>query len=137
MTGTNYAIAVVMGICCFMAVMGAALPWADYGYGSVSGLSGEIDRLGVISLIPALVVTGLFVLTLVTERWHLLVKIGLILFSLIVAFVSIVFVATVLSEDLGVGIGLWMTVWGGIGMVVASIWGSAKWNAAINSDGRP
>lgn len=135
MTGTNYAIAVVMGICCFMVIMGAALPWFDYGFGPVSGISGEINSIGVISLIPAVVVTALFVLALITKRWHLLVKIGLILFSVIVALVGIMFVAVVFVEDVGsdAGIGLWMTMWGGIGMVVASIWGSAKWNSAINN----
>ena len=135
MTGTNYAIAVVMAVCCFMAVMGAALPWADYGFGSVSGLSGEINSFGVLTLVPALVVTALFVLTLITKRWRLPVKIGLILCSVIVVFVSIGAVATILSEELGVGIGLWMTLWGGIGLVAASIWGSVKWNAAINTAG--
>ena len=137
MTGANYAIAVVMGICCFLAVAGAPLPWfaADTGFGtvSVSGLSGEIGSVGAWSMIPALVVTALFVLTLITKRWHLLVKIGLIFFSLIVALVGIVFVSVAVSEDGGVGIGLWMTTWGGVGLVVASIWGSVKWNAAINS----
>ena len=82
-------------------------------------------------MIPALVVTGLFVLTLITKRWHLLVKISLILFSFIVALVGILFVSIALSEDGGIGIGLWMTIWGGIGMVVGSIWGSARWNSAI------
>ncbi len=135
MTGTNYAIAVVMAICCFMAVMGAALPWADYGFGYVSGLSGEINSFGVLTLIPALVVTALFILTLITKRWRLPVKIGLILFSFIVVFVGIGAVATILSEDLGVGIGLWMTLWGGIGLAAASIWGSVKWNAAISAAG--
>ena len=133
MTGTNYAIAVVMAVCCFMAVMGVALPWVDYGFGSVSGLSGEIDSIGAISLIPALVVTALFVLTLITKRWHLLVKIGLILFSIVVVLVGIGSVVAVLQEDLGVGVGLWMTLWGGIGMVAASIWGSARWNGAIDA----
>ena len=135
MTGANYAIAVVMGICCFLGVAGAPLPWfgIDYGLGtvSVSGLSGEINSVGAWSMIPALVVTGLFVLTLITKRWHLLVKIGLILFSLIVALVGIIFVGVVISADGGVGIGLWMTLWGGVGMVVASIWGSIKWNSAM------
>ena len=135
MTGANYAIAVLMGICCFLGVAGAPLPWfaADTGLGtvSVSGLSGEIDSVGAWSMIPALVVTGLFVLTLITKRWHLLVKIGLTLFSFIVALVGILFVSIALSEDGGIGIGLWMTVWGGIGMVVGSIWGSVRWNSAI------
>ena len=80
MTGANYGIAVVMGICCFLAVAGAPLPWfaADTGFGtvSVSGLSGEIDSVGSWSMIPALVVTGLFVLTLITKRWHLAVDGG-------------------------------------------------------------
>lgn len=135
MTGANYAIAVVMGICCFLAVAGAPLPWiaTDTGFGtvSVSGLSGEIDSVGAWSMIPALIVTALFVLTLITRRWHLLVKITLILFSLIVALVGVVFVSIVVSEDGGVGIGLWMTTWGGVGLVVASIWGSVQWNSAI------
>ena len=139
MTGANYGIAVVMGICCFLAVAGAPLPWfdADTGFGtvSVSGLSGEIDSVGSWSMIPALVVTGLFVLTLITKRWHLLVKIGFIFFSLIVALVGIFFVSVAMSESGGVGIGLWMTTWGGIGLLVASIWGSVKWNAAIRSSG--
>ena len=82
-------------------------------------------------MIPALVVTGLFVLTLIIRRWHVLVKIGLILFSFIVALVGILFVSIAVSEDGGIGIGLWMTVWGGIGMVAGSIWGSVKWNSAI------
>ena len=135
MTGASYAIAVLMGICCFLGVAGAPLPWfaADTGLGtvSISGLSGEIDSVGAWSMIPALVVTGLFVLTLITKRWHLLVKIGLTLFSFIVALVGILFVSIALSEDGGIGIGLWMTVWGGIGMVVVSIWGSVKWNSSI------
>ena len=125
MTGTNYAIAALMAVCCFLAVAGAPLPWfaADTGFGtvSVSGLSGEIDSVGSWSMISALVVTGLFVLTLITKRLHLLVKIGLIFF-----------VSAAMSESGGVGIGLWMTTWGGIGMVAASIWGSVKWNAAIS-----
>ena len=58
-------------------------------------------------------------------------KIALILFSLIVALVGVVFVSIVVSEDGGVGIGLWMTTWGGVGLVVASIWGSVQWNSAI------
>ena len=132
MTGTNYAIAVVMGICCFMVIMGAALPWYDFGYGPVSGLA-ESERRGVISLIPGLVVTALFILTLIAKRWRLLVKIGLILFSVIVALWGILAVAGSLYGDFGPGIGLWMTAWCGIGMVVASIWGSAKWNSAINN----
>ena len=135
MTGANYAIAVVMGICCFLSVAGAPLPWfaVDTGFGtaSVSGLSGEIDSVGAWSMIPALVATALFVLTLITKRWHLLVKIGLIFLSLIVALVGIVFVSVAISEDGGVGIGLWMTTWGGVGLVIASIWGSVKWNSAI------
>ena len=135
MTGANYGIAVVMGICCFLAVAGAPLPWfaADTGFGtvSVSGLSGEIDSVGAWSMIPALAVSALFVLTLITKRWHLLVKIGLIFFSFIVALVGIAFVSIAVSEDGGVGIGLWMTTWGGVGLVVASIWGSVKWNSAI------
>ena len=135
MTGANYAIAVLMGICCFFAVAGAPLPWfaTDTGFGtvSISGLSGEIDSVGAWSMIPASVVTGLFVLTLIIGRWHVLVKIGLILFSFIVALVGILFVSIALSEDGGIGIGLWMTVRGGIGMVVVSIWGSVKWNSAI------
>ena len=114
---------------------GRPLPWfaTDTGFGtvSISGLSGEIDSVGAWSMIPALVVTGLFVLTLITKRWHLLVKIGLTLFSFIVALVGILFVSIALSEDGGIGIGLWMTVWGGIGMVVGSIWGSVRWNSAI------
>ncbi|MDE2813112.1 MAG: hypothetical protein OXM01_08815 [Gemmatimonadota bacterium] len=134
MTGANYAIAVVMGICCFLAVAGAPLPWmvVNTGLGtvSVSGLSGEMDSLGVLTLIPALLVTALFVLTLITKRWHLLVKIGLILSSSIVAVVGIFFVSVVISEA-GIGMGLWMTTWGGVGMVVASIWGSVKWNSSI------
>ena len=135
MTEANYATAVLMGICCFLGVAGAPLPWfaTDTGFGtvSISGLSGEIDSVGAWSMIPALVVTGLFVLTLITKRWHLLVKIGLIFFSLIVAVVGILFVSVAVSEDGGVGIGLWMTVSGGIGMVVVSIWGSVKWNSSI------
>ena len=135
MTGANYAIAVMMGICCFLAVAGAPLPWfaTDTGFGtvSVSGLSGEIDSVGAWSMIPALIVTALFVLTLITKRWRLLVKIALILFSLIVALVGIVFVSVALSADGGVGIGLWMTTWGGVGLVVAAIWGSVQWNSAI------
>ena len=135
MTGANYAIAVVMGICCFLTVAGAPLPWFvnDTGFGtiSVSGLSGEIDSVGAWSMIPALIVTALFVLTLITRRWHVLVKIGLIFFSLIVALVGIVFVSVAVSEDGGVGIGLWMTTWGGVGLVAASIWGSVQWNSAI------
>ena len=59
MTGANYAIAVLMGICCFLAVAGAPLPWfaTDTGFGtvSISGLSGEIDSVGAWSMIPALV----------------------------------------------------------------------------------
>ena len=135
MPGANYAIAVLMGICCFLGVAGAPLPWfaADTGFGtvSVSGLSGEIDSVGAWPMIPALVVTGLFVLTLIIRRWHVLVKIGLILFSFIVALVGILFVSIALSEDGGIGIGLWVPVWGGIGMVLGSIWGSVKWNSAI------
>ena len=135
MTGANYAIAVLMGICCFLGVAGAPLPWfaTDTGFGtvSISGLSGEIDSVGAWSMIPALVVTGLFVPTLITKCWHLLVKIGLTLFSLIVAVVGILFVSVAVWEDGGVGIGLWMTVSGGIGMVVVSIWGSVKWNSSI------
>ena len=135
MTEANYAIAVLMGICCFLGVAGAPLPWfaTDTGFGtvSISGLSGEIDSVGAWSMVPALVVTGLFVLTLITKRWHLLVKIGLIFFNLIVAVVGILFVSVAVSEDGGVGIGLWMTVSGGIGMVVVSIWGSVKWNSSI------
>ena len=134
MTGANYAIAVFMGISCFMVVMGAALPWTDFGYGSVSGISREIDGIGMITLIPGLLVTALFVLTLITKRWHVLVKIVLILLSVIVALLGINFVLGVtFFEDVGVGIGLWMTAWGGMGMVVASIWGSAKWNSAIGN----
>ena len=36
MTGANYAIAVLMGICCFLGVAGAPLPWfaADTGLGT-------------------------------------------------------------------------------------------------------
>ena len=137
MTGTNYAIAAVMAVCCFLALMGAPLPWAvvstGFGNASESGLSGELGSPGAFSLIPALVVTALFVLTLITKRWHLPVKIGLILFSVIVALVGIVFAGVILSADGGVGAGLWMTVLGGIGMLAASILGSAKWNAAISS----
>ena len=114
---------------------GRPLPWfaADTGFGtvSISGLSGEIDSVGAWSMIPALVVTGLFVLTLIIRRWHVLVKTGLILFTFIVALVGILFVSIALSEDGGIGIGLWMTVWGGTGMVVGSIWGSVKWNSSI------
>ena len=137
MTGTNYAIAAMMAISCFLALMGAPLPWlvvnTGFGNAAESGLSGEIGSPGAYSLIPALVVTGLFVLTLITKRWRLLVKIGLILFSVIVALWGILAVAGSLYGDFGPGIGLWMTAWGGIGMVVASIWGSAKWNSAINN----
>lgn len=135
MTGTNYAIAVVMAICCFMVLMGAALPWVDFGFGTVSGLSEDVDGLGTIPLLSGLVVTALFVLTLITKRWYILVKIGLILFSVIVPLVPFWMLIGVVGNDLGVGVGLWMTLWGGIGMVAASIWGSARWNAAINSSG--
>ena len=135
MTGTNYAIAVVMAICCFMVLMGAALPWVNFGFGAVSGLSEDVDGLGTIPLMSGLVVTALFVLTLITKRWYLLVKIGLILFSVIVPLVPFWMLIGVVGNDLGVGVGLWMTLWGGIGMVAASIWGSARWNAAINSSG--
>ena len=137
MTGTNYAIAAVMAVCCFLALMGAPLPWlvvnTGFGNASASGLSGEIGSPGAFSLIPALVVTALFVLTLITKRWHLPVKIGLIFCSVIVALVGIVYAGVMLSAEGGIGAGLWMTVWGGIGMLAASIWGSAKWNSAINS----
>ena len=138
MTGTNYAIATVMAISCFLAVMGAPLPWVTVDViiasASVSGLSGEIGSPGAFSLIPALALTALFVLTLIIKRWHVLVKIGLMILSVVIALVGIVFVSSILSEaGGGVGIGLWMTLWGGVGALVASIWGSAKWNAAINS----
>ena len=137
MTGTNYAIAAVMAVSCFLALMGAPLPWlvvnTGFGNASESGLSGEIGSPGAYSLIPALVVTALFVITLITRRWGLLVKIGLILFSVIVTLVGIVFAGVMLAADGGIGAGLWMTLWGGIGMLAASIWGSAKWNAAISS----
>ena len=114
------------------------MPWvtADTGFGtvSVSGLSGEIKSVGTWSLIPGLIVTALFVLTLIAKRWRLLVKIGLILFSFVVALVGIVFTFALSAEgDGGIGIGLWMTMWGGIGMLAASIWGSVKWNSAINN----
>lgn len=136
MTGTNYAIAIVMAVCCFMAVMGVALPWTDFGLGSVSGLSGDLDGIGTVSLLPALVVTALFVLTLITKRWYLLVKVGFILFSVIVLVVPMWVLVGVVGNGLGVGVGLWMTLWGGIGMVAASIWGSARWNRAIDASRR-
>ncbi len=138
MTGANYAIAIVMGISCFLVVTGAAMPWvtADTGFGTVavSGLSGEIKSVGTWSLIPGLIVAALLVLTLIMKRWHLLVKIALILFSLIVALVGITFTFALAAEgEGGVGMGLWMTMWGGLGMLVASIWGSVKWNSAIDN----
>ncbi len=141
MTGTQSAMAVVMGISCFMVVMGAALPWFEFRSGSVSGIEGP----AVVTLIPALVVAALFFHALITKRWHALVKIGLVVFSIWVAFVGIYVVGHQLLGNAGllemeantefgdIGIGLWMTMWGGVGMVVASIWGRAKRNSAIDN----
>ena len=53
--------------------------------------------------------------------------------AIFVTLVGIVFAGVMLAADGGICAGLWMTLWGGIGMLVASIWGSAKWNAAIGS----
>ena len=132
MTGTQSAMAVVMGISCFMVVMGAALPWFEPRNGDVVR---GIDGPAVVTLIPALVVTALFVHAFITKRWLALVKIGLVPFSIWIAFWGIVSVGALVFKGGGsdVGIGLWMTAWGGVGMVVASIWGKAKWPSAIDN----
>ena len=151
MARTNYAIVAVMTAGCILALTGPALPMMviDTGFGktSVSGYSPgrEDTAFGALvgtSVLFAVVVAALFVLTLITKRWHLLVKIGLILFSAMGTSVGILLAAVLMSgpgeginADTSVGAGLWMTIWGGIGMLAASIWGSVKWNATIGSAG--
>lgn len=118
MTGTQSAMAVVMGISCFMVVMGAALPWFEFRSESVSGIEGP----AMVTLIPGLVVAALFFHALITKRWHALVKIGLVLLSIWVTFVGILVVghqrlgnaglleSEANTEFADIGIGLWMTM---------------------------
>ena len=161
MTRTNYAIAAVMAVGCFLTLLGPALPmlviktvfvsriqtgygqWGSYGKWRFGPF---FEAIIDASMLLTLVVIALFVLTLITKRWHLLVKIGLVLFCTMVTLIQSFFVGTIMSmaRDLdrdvagvagaGVwaGVGVWVFILGGICMLAASIWGSVKWNAAIS-----
>ena len=151
MTRTNYAIVAVMTAGCILALTGPALPMIEYDFGfikkSLSGYSPGREHAGFEdfvggSVLCSGVATALFVLTIFTRRWHLLVKVGLILFSALGTSLGILLALAVMFGppedayyDASVGAGLWMTIWGGIGILAASIWGSVKWNATIGSAG--
>lgn len=131
-------IGLVIGVFAALTAVAAFLPWVS-GAISVNGL-GSSDAStkatdGVLTLIMA-VVAGIFgvVSTLTTKRSPLHLTAGIIalvlgLLVVVIAFIDIADVqdtADKLGAAFEVGIGLWLTLAGGIGLAVAGVAGIVK-----------
>lgn len=114
-------------ICGFICFISAFLPWASVrsGFGEVS-VNG-IERDGIITLIFSLITIGL--LYLGTRRTKKNVtNAGMVVMGFLITIIGVVDGANVSGIDsssyvnIGVGIGLYLTLLGGIGIVVSGIW---------------
>ncbi|WP_146240437.1 hypothetical protein [Williamsia limnetica] len=132
-------IGLVIGVFAVLVAIAAFLPWIS-GTISESGLGGDGDGSndGVLTLVLA-VIAGIFgvVSVLINKRsaLHLTAGIVAVVTGLLVALIAIIDIADVMdAKDTGevlgitvdVGIGLWLTLVGGIGLVIAGIAGIIK-----------
>jgi hypothetical protein len=106
----------VAGICMLVVALGAFLPWVSIFGISVNGLSGD----GRLTLVLALI--GLGVLATSTEVFgppRLGVRPAFIVLAIAAALTALVGIA---DMNGAAAIGLYLTMFGGIGWVVATVW---------------
>jgi hypothetical protein len=113
-----------------VVAVAALLPWATVNAGLVSVSKAGTDGDGVITLVLALVVGGL-----VLAKWKAGLSRPVVIVSLVLGAIVLA-IATYDAIDVGstveenelvevrasVGIGLWLTLLGGIAMIAGAIW---------------
>ena len=113
-----------------VVAFGALLPWATVNAGFVSVSKAGTDGDGVFTLLLALVVGGLVFAKWKTGLSRALVIVSLVLGVMVLAIATIdaIDVASTVEEDelvevrASVGIGLWLTLLGGVAMIAGAIW---------------
>lgn len=98
-----------------LTIIAAFLPWASVFGQTITGVEEGSD--GVITIALA-VLAGIFglVRALTGQRWAAIVA---ILFGLLTTLIAVIDIVDVMEFDITVGIGLWLTLVGGIVMVIA------------------
>lgn len=113
-----------------VVAVAALLPWATVNAGFISVTKAGTDGDGIITLVLALVVGGLLLAKWKAGLSRAVVIVSLVLGAIVLAIgtYDVIDVASTVEENefvevrASVGIGLWLTVLGGIAMLAGAIW---------------